>query len=141
MGVPEDVARFANDLRGRGVSTEITTFPSGAVMLDVRRGDRLFVLAYSPSWPGFGVDEVLGGTGVTPARSSGYARPRHHAPARRVRPARVGRAGDFLESQLAEELSDSIADALNRIVSPGKGPYQDLLFFTEPSRLDLARRE
>jgi hypothetical protein len=63
MGVPEEVARFADDLRGRGVSTEITTFPSGAVMLDVRSGDRLFVLAYSPSWPGFGVDEVSNGEG------------------------------------------------------------------------------
>ena len=59
MGVPDDVARFADDLRGRGVSTEITTFSSGAVMLDIRRGDRLFIFAYSPSWPGFGVGEVL----------------------------------------------------------------------------------
>jgi hypothetical protein len=36
---------------------ELESFPSGAAMLDVRRGGRLFVLAYTPRG-GFGVDEV-----------------------------------------------------------------------------------
>ncbi len=38
--------------------TELETFASGAAMLDVRLGDRLFVFAYSPE-SGFGIDEVL----------------------------------------------------------------------------------
>lgn len=38
------------------VMVELTPFSSGAVMLDVWRGERCFVLAYSPKW-GFGVDE------------------------------------------------------------------------------------
>lgn len=41
----------------RDVETELATFPSGAMMLDVRYRGRLFVLAYSPT-AGFGVDEV-----------------------------------------------------------------------------------
>src|SRR4051812_39980016 len=41
-----------------GTRAELTTFPSGAAMLDVWRGGRLFVLAYTPSWKGFGVDEA-----------------------------------------------------------------------------------
>lgn len=41
---------------------EITSFPSGAAMLDVWRAGRLFVLAYFPG-EGFGVDEVLDGEG------------------------------------------------------------------------------
>src|SRR5258708_2303064 len=47
-----------------GTRTELTTFPSGAVMLDVWREDRLFVMAYTPTWKGFGVDEVLDGEGL-----------------------------------------------------------------------------
>ena len=39
-------------------TTDVQPFPSGAVMLDVRRTDRLFVLAYMPSSGWFGVDEV-----------------------------------------------------------------------------------
>ena len=42
-----------------GIRTELTTFPSGAAMLDVWRDSRLFVMAYTPTWKGFGVDEVL----------------------------------------------------------------------------------
>ncbi len=40
-----------------GIETELTTFPSGSAMLDVRRGGRAFVMAYSPNH-GFGVDEL-----------------------------------------------------------------------------------
>lgn len=41
-----------------GIQTELTTFPSGGAMLDVSRGTRAFVMAYSPQH-GFGVDELL----------------------------------------------------------------------------------
>jgi predicted enzyme related to lactoylglutathione lyase len=41
-----------------GTRAELTEFPAGGAMLDVRRGDgRLFVLAYTPA-QGYGVDEV-----------------------------------------------------------------------------------
>ncbi len=40
-----------------GIETELTTFPSGSAMLDVRHGGRAFVMAYSPNH-GFGVDEL-----------------------------------------------------------------------------------
>src|SRR5882672_11301872 len=40
-----------------GIESELTTFPSGSAMLDVRRGGRAFVMAYTPSH-GFGVDEL-----------------------------------------------------------------------------------
>ena len=40
-----------------GIETELTTFPSGSAMLDVRRAGRAFVMAYMPSH-GFGVDEL-----------------------------------------------------------------------------------
>jgi hypothetical protein len=40
-----------------GATTEIESFPSGAIMLDVRWRGRLFVMAYT-SRGGFGVDEV-----------------------------------------------------------------------------------
>ena len=37
--------------------SSMTTFPSGGGMLDVHRGERLFVMSYTPA-DGFGVDEV-----------------------------------------------------------------------------------
>src|SRR5687767_7938593 len=41
-----------------GVTTELTQFPSGAIMLDVRRSDgRAFVLDFTPAH-GYAVDEV-----------------------------------------------------------------------------------
>jgi hypothetical protein len=40
-----------------GCNTEIDSFPSGSIMLDISRDKRLFVLAYSPK-DGFCVDEV-----------------------------------------------------------------------------------
>jgi hypothetical protein len=40
-----------------GCNIEIDSFPSGSIMLDLYRDDRLFVLAYSPK-DGFCVDEV-----------------------------------------------------------------------------------
>lgn len=52
----EDLAREAASLAS-DVRTELATFPSGAAMLDVHCGGRMFVLAYSPQW-GFGVDEI-----------------------------------------------------------------------------------
>ncbi len=42
-----------------GTRTEVTTFPSGAAILDVWREGRLFVMAHTPTWKGFGVGEVL----------------------------------------------------------------------------------
>jgi hypothetical protein len=41
-----------------GTTTEVSTFPSGAVQLDVRLGDRVLVLAYVPSDNWYGVDEL-----------------------------------------------------------------------------------
>lgn len=40
-----------------GIKAELTTFPSGSAMLDVWRGGRAFVMAYTPKY-GFGVDEL-----------------------------------------------------------------------------------
>ena len=51
-----------------GASTVITEFPSGGWVLDVRAGERLLVMAYSPII-GFGVDEITGDEGF----DSGYA--------------------------------------------------------------------
>jgi lactoylglutathione lyase len=39
------------------IKAELTTFPSGSAMLDVRRAGRAFVMAYTPT-DGFGVDEL-----------------------------------------------------------------------------------
>jgi hypothetical protein len=50
-----------------GASTTITPFASGGLLLDVRVGERSFVMAYSPT-NGFGVDEIMGGEGF----ESGY---------------------------------------------------------------------
>jgi hypothetical protein len=48
-------------------STAITRFGSGGWMLDVRIGERIFVMACSPT-NGFGVDEIVEGAGF----ESGY---------------------------------------------------------------------
>jgi lactoylglutathione lyase len=50
-----------------GVEAELTTFPSGSAMLDIRRAGRAFVMAYHPE-SGFGVDELHSDDGFT----SGY---------------------------------------------------------------------
>lgn len=57
----EELARRIAELPG--TRTELTTFPSGAAILDVWREGRLFVMAYTPTWKGFGVDEVLDNEG------------------------------------------------------------------------------
>lgn len=62
-----------------GARTELTSFPSGAVMLDVRWRDRLFVLAWSPTYNTFGVDEVEADTGIDMA--FGFSSPRLEAAA------------------------------------------------------------
>jgi len=58
------IRALADQIRASTSDTEVdfTAFPSGSAMIDVRRGGRLFVLAYSPERH-FGVDEVLDGEG------------------------------------------------------------------------------
>jgi predicted enzyme related to lactoylglutathione lyase len=56
----ESFETLAADIKDElpGASVELTCFPSGGAMLDVRRSDsRAFVLAHSPAH-GFGVDEI-----------------------------------------------------------------------------------
>lgn len=43
---------------------EVSTFDSGAVWLDVRLNERLFILRYLPSIDRFGVDEVRDDEGM-----------------------------------------------------------------------------
>jgi lactoylglutathione lyase len=50
-----------------GIEAELTAFPSGSAMLDVRRAGRGFVMAYTPEH-GFGVDELHADDGFV----SGY---------------------------------------------------------------------
>ena len=74
MAVVDDVYQFAKALRGRdGVRADVTTFPSGAVWLDVFLGERLFVLAYLPSYQSFGVDEVRPDDGIGTDFRFGFA--------------------------------------------------------------------
>jgi hypothetical protein len=47
-----------------GQSVKLSTFPSGAAMLNVHSKDRLVVLAVSPKC-GFGVDEVKDDDGIS----------------------------------------------------------------------------
>ena len=70
MPLTEDVARLADEIRQGAVdvSTEITTFPSGAVSLLARVGGRAFELVYLPSYAKFAVDELEGDAGF----DSGY---------------------------------------------------------------------
>jgi hypothetical protein len=60
----ERIRILAEQIRAAAPDSEVdfTPFPSGSAMLDVRRGGRLFVLAYSPERH-FGVDEVMDGEG------------------------------------------------------------------------------
>ncbi len=52
------MASFSDQLTTEiGAETQVTVFPSGGAMLDVRRHGRGFVMAYSPTH-GFGVDEI-----------------------------------------------------------------------------------
>jgi hypothetical protein len=46
------------------VEAQLTLFPAGGAMLDVRRNGRAFVMAYSPAH-GFGVDELYPGEGLS----------------------------------------------------------------------------
>lgn len=56
----DEMGELARRIEGLpGTKAKLTAFPSGAAMLDVWREGRLFVLAYMPTWKGFGVDEVL----------------------------------------------------------------------------------
>ncbi|HBI43098.1 MAG TPA: hypothetical protein DDY78_09620 [Planctomycetales bacterium] len=70
MALIDDVTRLAEDIRqgSAEVDTEIDTFPSGAVCLHIRVGERAFVLDYFPSYDMFGVDELTGDGGF----NSGY---------------------------------------------------------------------
>src|SRR5580700_4917064 len=54
-----DMDRLKKELAAEpfGIEAELTTFPSGSAMLDVRRAGRAFVMAYTPGH-GFGVDEL-----------------------------------------------------------------------------------
>jgi hypothetical protein len=56
--ISEVTARFP------GTTTELSTFPSGAVHLIVRKGDRVLVLAYSSSEDWYGLDELSSGDGL-----------------------------------------------------------------------------
>jgi hypothetical protein len=56
-----------------GTTTEISTFPSGAVNLDVRRDERVLVLAYIPSQDRYGVDELLADDGIDTSYRYGAA--------------------------------------------------------------------
>jgi lactoylglutathione lyase len=47
-----------------GLQTQVTSFPSGSVMLDVNRDGRAWVMAYSPAH-GFGVDQLHSDDGFT----------------------------------------------------------------------------
>jgi hypothetical protein len=60
MSVHSDTVALADELREVNPSfrTDIQTFPSGAINLDVHFGNRMFVLAYFPSYKSFCVDEV-----------------------------------------------------------------------------------
>jgi hypothetical protein len=58
------IRALADQIRASAVDAEVdfTAFPSGSATIDVRRGRRLLVLAYSPTHH-FGVDEVADGEG------------------------------------------------------------------------------
>jgi hypothetical protein len=56
-----------------GTTTELSTFPSGAVHLDVRQSDRVLVLAYIPSQDWYGVDELLPDDGLETSYRHGAA--------------------------------------------------------------------
>ena len=62
MALAEDVARFADEIRqaSEDISTQVNTFPSGAVSLRIRANGRVFDLDYLPSHGMFGVDELEG---------------------------------------------------------------------------------
>ena len=66
MTIVEDMARLGDELRGVAhiSKTDIRTFPSGAVNLDVHCGGRLFVIAYFPSHQMFCVDEARPEDGI-----------------------------------------------------------------------------
>lgn len=83
-----------------GAETKVTAFPSGAVMLDVRRNGRGFVMAYSTTH-GFGVDEILPDDGfVTGYR---FASPDFDSAAEELKQL-VGSAEDRAESKPAMNL-------------------------------------
>lgn len=59
MNATSQMAALAESIESQvaGSTTELTDFPGGGAMLDVRLGGRLFVMSYAPDH-GFGVDEV-----------------------------------------------------------------------------------
>jgi hypothetical protein len=61
MGILENVSGLADELQKDtlNVRTDIQTFPSGAVWLDVYYTGRLFIMAYQPTGQYFGVDEYI----------------------------------------------------------------------------------
>jgi lactoylglutathione lyase len=53
-----DMNRLCEELGAQpGVEAELTAFPSGSAMLDVRRAGRAFVMAFAPD-QGFAIDEL-----------------------------------------------------------------------------------
>src|SRR5437762_13551015 len=74
MAFAEDMARFADEVRqgAEDIKTKITTFPSGAVSLDIRVGGRVFVVDYLPSYAMFGVDELDDDGGFNSGYRFGY---------------------------------------------------------------------
>ena len=75
MALLEEIKQFAEEVRkdSPAVRTEVMAFPSGAVMLDVFREGRMFVLAYLPSYSCFGVDEVQDDDGIGTWYRYGFA--------------------------------------------------------------------
>jgi catechol 2,3-dioxygenase-like lactoylglutathione lyase family enzyme len=65
-GVLAEMDRLREGLAAEplGIDAQLTAFPSGGVMLDVRRAGRAFVMAYTPAH-GFGVDELGADDGFT----------------------------------------------------------------------------
>jgi len=68
---PDAVQALVSDLRDSftGVVVTDSTFPSGALFLDVRLNQRVWVLMYSPQHDRYGIDELRGDDGF----STGYA--------------------------------------------------------------------
>ncbi|HQU42746.1 MAG TPA: hypothetical protein PK867_08035 [Pirellulales bacterium] len=60
MGLAEDFARFADELRksSHQLFSEISFFPSGALSMRIHSGSRLFDLDFFPAESRFGVDEL-----------------------------------------------------------------------------------
>ena len=59
LNILEGIQSFARELEllDKNTKTDVASFSSGAIMLDVFCQDRMFALVYSPT-AGFGVDEI-----------------------------------------------------------------------------------